>query len=154
MYVILQTVQLRGLHLEERGSNALRIFIPHQQEHRSVRETVYMLCILLTINGHPEQRLLPVAEKQTCSPSILEHLQRTEQMAVEYLLLLQSICQQLSRIQTHTSLRHPTALRQVNHKKLPLQHYLIQYAVCLTTGPKPLPKRFLYTVRSKASSFK
>ena len=26
--------------------------------------------------------------------------------------------------------------------------------VCLTTGPKPLPKRFLYIVRSKASSFK
>ena len=27
-------------------------------------------------------------------------------------------------------------------------------AVCLTTGPKPLPKRFLHIVRSKASSFK
>ena len=27
-------------------------------------------------------------------------------------------------------------------------------AVCLTTGSKPLPKRFLHTVRSKASSFK
>ena len=26
--------------------------------------------------------------------------------------------------------------------------------VCLTTGPKPLPKRFLHIVRSKASSFK
>jgi hypothetical protein len=31
---------------------------------------------------------------------------------------------------------------------------IIQYAVCLTTGPKPLPKRFLHIVRSKASSFK
>jgi hypothetical protein len=27
-------------------------------------------------------------------------------------------------------------------------------AVCLTTGPKPLPKRALHTVRSRASSFK
>ena len=26
--------------------------------------------------------------------------------------------------------------------------------VCLTTGPKPLPKRFLHIVRSKAPSFK
>ena len=26
--------------------------------------------------------------------------------------------------------------------------------VCLTTGPKPPPKRFLHIVRSKASSFK
>ena len=31
---------------------------------------------------------------------------------------------------------------------------IIQYAVCLTTGPKPLPKRFLHIERSKASSFK
>ena len=35
-----------------------------------------------------------------------------------------------------------------------MKSYLIQYAVCLTTGPKPLPKRFLHIVRSKASSFK
>ena len=33
-------------------------------------------------------------------------------------------------------------------------YFIIQYAVCLTTGPKPLPKRFLHIVRSKASSFK
>ena len=32
---------------------------------------------------------------------------------------------------------------------------LIYYSVvCLTTGPKPPPKRFLHIVRSKASSFK
>jgi len=30
----------------------------------------------------------------------------------------------------------------------------IQLAVCLTTGPKPLPKRALHIVRSRASSFK
>jgi hypothetical protein len=33
-------------------------------------------------------------------------------------------------------------------------HSFIQYSVWLTTGPKPLPKRFLRTVRSRASSFK
>ena len=30
----------------------------------------------------------------------------------------------------------------------------IHLAVCLTTGPKPLPKRALHTVRSRNSSFK
>ena len=30
----------------------------------------------------------------------------------------------------------------------------IQLVVCLTTGPKPLPKRALHIVRSRASSFK
>ena len=30
----------------------------------------------------------------------------------------------------------------------------IHLAVCLTTGPKPLPKRALHIVRSRASSFK
>jgi hypothetical protein len=30
----------------------------------------------------------------------------------------------------------------------------IQTVFCLTTGPKPFPKRFLHTVRSRASSFK
>ena len=31
---------------------------------------------------------------------------------------------------------------------------IVYSAVCLTTGPKCLPKRFLHIVRSKASSFK
>jgi len=31
---------------------------------------------------------------------------------------------------------------------------LIHFVVCLTTGPKPLPKRALHIVRSRASSFK
>ena len=31
---------------------------------------------------------------------------------------------------------------------------LIHSLFCLTTGPKPPPKRFLHTVRSRASSFK
>jgi len=30
----------------------------------------------------------------------------------------------------------------------------IHFVVCLTTGPKPLPKRDLHLVRSSASSFK
>ena len=37
--------------------------------------------------------------------------------------------------------------------KLPRVHSFIQ-VVCLTTGPKPLPKRALHIVRSRASSFK
>ena len=32
--------------------------------------------------------------------------------------------------------------------------YFIHLVVCLTTGPKPLPKRALHLVRSRASSFK
>jgi hypothetical protein len=32
--------------------------------------------------------------------------------------------------------------------------FLIHLVVCLTTGPKPLPKRALHIVRSRASSFK
>jgi hypothetical protein len=32
--------------------------------------------------------------------------------------------------------------------------YFIHLLVCLTTGPKPLPKRALHIVRSRASSFK
>jgi len=31
---------------------------------------------------------------------------------------------------------------------------LIHFVVCLMKGPKPLPKRFLHTARSRASSFK
>jgi len=33
-------------------------------------------------------------------------------------------------------------------------HSFIHLVVCLTTGPKPLPKRVLHIVRSRASSFK
>jgi hypothetical protein len=33
-------------------------------------------------------------------------------------------------------------------------HVLNHSAVCLTTGPKPLPKRALHIVRSRASSFR
>jgi ribosomal protein L32 len=33
-------------------------------------------------------------------------------------------------------------------------HSFIHLVVCLTTGPKPLPKRALHTVRSRASSFR
>ena len=35
-----------------------------------------------------------------------------------------------------------------------LIHSLIHLVVCLTTGPKPLPKRAVHIVRSRASSFK
>jgi len=33
-------------------------------------------------------------------------------------------------------------------------HSFIHSVICLATGPKPLPKRALHTVRSRASSFK
>ena len=36
----------------------------------------------------------------------------------------------------------------------PTEYSLIHLAVCLTTGPKPLPKRALHIVRSRASSFR
>ena len=35
-----------------------------------------------------------------------------------------------------------------------VNHSFIHLVVCLTTGPKPLPKRALHIVRSRASSFK
>jgi hypothetical protein len=50
-----------------------------------------------------------------------------------------------------------------NHNKLPtwtpkllwsFKIFIIHLVVCLTTGPKPLPKRALHIVRSRASSFK
>ena len=41
----------------------------------------------------------------------------------------------------------------VSQPELLMLHYYYS-AVCLTTGPKPLPKRFLHIVRSKVSSFK
>jgi hypothetical protein len=34
------------------------------------------------------------------------------------------------------------------------KHSFIHLAVCLTTGPKPLPNRVLHVVRSRASSFR
>ena len=40
------------------------------------------------------------------------------------------------------------------HKKSFETDIFIHLVVCLTTGPKPLPKRALHIVRSRASSFK
>jgi len=37
---------------------------------------------------------------------------------------------------------------------VPRKHVFIHLVVCLTTDPKPLPKRALHIVRSRASSFK
>jgi hypothetical protein len=42
-------------------------------------------------------------------------------------------------------------MRHVFHSFI---HSFIHLVVCLTTGPKPLPKRALHIVRSRASSFK
>ena len=39
-------------------------------------------------------------------------------------------------------------------KNLPVIFVIIHLIVCLTTGPKPLPKRALHIVQSRASSFK
>ena len=42
----------------------------------------------------------------------------------------------------------------IPYKFYDLAFNFIQLVVCLTTGPKPLPKRALHIVRSRASSFK
>ena len=52
---------------------------------------------------------------------------------------------------SHFSVRVPKP-RSKFHLKL--IHYYYYSVFCLTTGPKPLRKRFLHIVRSKASSFK
>jgi len=55
--------------------------------------------------------------------------------------------------------QHPGIVKTTNECKWDpikvtfLLHFVISYN-CLTTWPKPLPKRTLHTVRSKASSFK
>jgi hypothetical protein len=46
------------------------------------------------------------------------------------------------------------AIRLTNKRFLNCLHLFIHLAVCLTTGPKPLPKWALHIVRSRASSFK
>jgi hypothetical protein len=42
----------------------------------------------------------------------------------------------------------------IKRERIKRSRSIIHSAVCLTTGPKPLPKRFLHIVRSKASYFK
>ena len=48
--------------------------------------------------------------------------------------------------------------RNYHHRKIRARKQridsLIHSVICLTTGPKPPPKRFLYIVQSRASSFK
>ena len=45
--------------------------------------------------------------------------------------------------------------QRLNHYATPGPIYsFIHSVICLTTGPTPLPKRFLHIVRSRASSFK
>ena len=46
------------------------------------------------------------------------------------------------------------AYYEQNWSSIPFIHSFIHSVVCLTTGPKPLPKRALHIVRSRASSFK
>jgi hypothetical protein len=53
----------------------------------------------------------------------------------------------------YISLNHACYIRRPHHSTW-FDHSFIQYSVLLTTGPKPLPKRFLHTVRSRASYFK
>ena len=51
----------------------------------------------------------------------------------------------------HVKLQH----RPISITAIIIYVYIYYYSVvCLTTGPKPPPKRFLHIVRSKASSFK
>jgi hypothetical protein len=55
-----------------------------------------------------------------------------------------------STLRIYTETIHRTTHLNRIHRT---EHIFIHLAVCLTTGPKPLPKRALHTVRSKASSF-
>jgi len=48
----------------------------------------------------------------------------------------------------------PTHCSRDKHFAWPHIHSFIHFAVCLTTGPKPLPKPALHIVRSRASYFK
>jgi hypothetical protein len=56
----------------------------------------------------------------------------------------------------HQSPHHSTLHRRFrdNEAIIKFINSLIHSVICLTTGPTPLPKRFLHIVRSRASSFK
>jgi hypothetical protein len=56
-------------------------------------------------------------------------------------------------VQNPPGMRRPLANNLANDLVNNRQQF-IDLAVCLTTGPKPLPKRALHILRSKASSFK
>jgi hypothetical protein len=60
---------------------------------------------------------------------------------------LQDRSGRMRKISPPTGIRFPD--RQALSKSL-----FIHLVICLTTGPKPLPKRALHIVRSRASSFK
>jgi hypothetical protein len=57
----------------------------------------------------------------------------------------------------NNSLQRPlihTLLQELRILKPQIEKPIIHLVVCLTTGPKPLPKQALHIVRSRASSFK
>jgi hypothetical protein len=71
---------------------------------------------------------------------------------------IQLIQRRYKRFCQHETCRHK-ALYQLNVSLCEtVQHqsafHIIHLAVCLTTGPKPLPKRTPHKVRARASSFK
>ena len=80
----------------------------------------------------------------------------TSSMSSELLSLLVS---QLGRLTSHRAfcrrlVRICIWLRTFSPLSLSLRLSFIHSVICLTTGPKPPPKRFLHIVRSRASSFK
>jgi len=79
------------------------------------------------------------------------------------------IAHRLSQLQTLTLFTFRLIQQYLLINRSQSQHFILRFliqcdvldiqefihsAVCLTTGPKPLPKRALHIVRSRASSFK
>ena len=61
---------------------------------------------------------------------------------------------QLIRNRSHKDTCFMTSTCKVQPNLYSLLYSFIHSVICLTTGPKPLPKRFLHIARSRASSFK
>jgi hypothetical protein len=65
-------------------------------------------------------------------------------------------CSETSAYKIQTPGNHPEEnIQHTEHgESLKSKDVFIHLVVCLTTGPKPLPKRAIHRVRSRASSFK
>ena len=82
---------------------------------------------------------------------------RVSEVSCDIVFRIMTSCGVVSRRQRQyvvpkcASPSHPTRLHCVKTQNI---HSFSQSVFCLTTGPKPPPKRFLHIVRSRAFSFK